>query len=73
MPTDVRSFKVQNYIGGHWVESTARDCLDVPNPATGESLATVPLSPAEEVDQAARAAAAAFAEWRRVPAPTRIQ
>ncbi len=73
MPADAKSFKVQNYIGGKWMDSAARECLDVPNPATGEILATVPLSLVEEVDQAARVAAAVFPEWRRVPAPTRIQ
>ena len=32
-----------------------------------------PLSPADEVNTAADAALAAFQEWRRVPAPDRIQ
>jgi len=43
------------------------------NPATQERLAQVPLTPAEEVDEAARAAAAAFPGWRRVPPTERIQ
>jgi len=43
------------------------------NPATTEVLASVPLSPAAEVDQAAQAAASAFDGWRRVPATERIQ
>ena len=41
--------------------------------ATGDVLAAVPLSPPEEVDQAAHAAATAAAEWRRTPATERIQ
>jgi malonate-semialdehyde dehydrogenase (acetylating)/methylmalonate-semialdehyde dehydrogenase len=65
--------KLSNYVAGEWREPAAAEWLEVVNPATAETLATVPLSPAEEVDRAARAAAAAFAEWRRVPAPTRIQ
>jgi malonate-semialdehyde dehydrogenase (acetylating)/methylmalonate-semialdehyde dehydrogenase len=62
-----------NYIGGEWVASTAERTQDVINPATAEILARVPLSPAADVDRAARVAAAAAPEWRRVPAPARIQ
>jgi malonate-semialdehyde dehydrogenase (acetylating)/methylmalonate-semialdehyde dehydrogenase len=43
------------------------------NPATAEELAQVPLSSAAELDQAVRAAAAAYPEWRRTPATERIQ
>ena len=64
---------VKNYIDGAWRESQAQEWLDVPNPATGEVLGQVPLSPPEEVDRAARAAAAAFQEWRRTPAVERVQ
>ena len=64
---------VLNYIGGAWRELAAADTLAVTNPATGEILARTPLSSAEEVDLAAHAAAAAFPEWRRIPAPSRIQ
>src|SRR5512133_1646271 len=65
--------KLQNYINGAWCPSSAQDYLEVHNPATAEVLARVPLSPPEEVDQAAQAAAKAQAEWRRVPATQRIQ
>ena len=65
--------KLKNYINGAWCESDASQYLEVQNPATAEILARVPLSPAEEVDQAATAAARAQAEWRRVPATQRIQ
>jgi malonate-semialdehyde dehydrogenase (acetylating)/methylmalonate-semialdehyde dehydrogenase len=62
-----------NYIAGAWDAPADAACLDVPNPATAEILARVPLSPPDEVDRAARAAAAAFDAWRRTPAPARIQ
>ena len=62
-----------NYIDSTWQQSAADELLDVTNPATGEVLAQVPLSPAEEVDQAATAAAAALQEWRRTPPVQRIQ
>ncbi len=62
-----------NYINSTWQESAADELLDVTNPATGEVLAHVPLSPAEEVHQAAAAAADALHEWRRTPPVQRIQ
>jgi malonate-semialdehyde dehydrogenase (acetylating)/methylmalonate-semialdehyde dehydrogenase len=62
-----------NYVGGTWQRSHAREHLHVTNPATGVALADVPLSPAQEVDAAVRAAAAAWPGWRRVPATERIQ
>ncbi len=67
------STKVLNYIGGEWRESSATEYLDVVNPATTEVMGKVPLSPASEVDQAARAAAAASPEWRRTPPTERVQ
>ena len=59
--------KVSNYINGQWQNSSAGEWQDVINPATGEALARVPLSPAAEVDQAVAAAAAAYPGWRRTP------
>ncbi len=67
------STALKNYINGAWSTSTATTYLDVLNPATTETLATVPLSPANEVDEAVQAAAAAFVSWRRTPATERIQ
>ncbi len=65
--------KLLNFINGQWVNSSASEWLPVLNPATAEVLGEVPLSPPEEVDQAARTAQAAFQEWRRVPVTKRIQ
>jgi len=67
------SEKLLNFVNGEWRASSAGRYLDVINPATAEVLAQVPLSPAAEVDEAARLAAAAFPAWRRTPAPARIQ
>ncbi len=64
---------VLNYIGGQWQPSSASEYLDVVNPATMELLGKVPLSPANEVNEAAQAAAEAFPEWRSTPDPDRIQ
>jgi malonate-semialdehyde dehydrogenase (acetylating)/methylmalonate-semialdehyde dehydrogenase len=65
--------KLLNYINGEWRASTASEYLDVMNPSTAEALAQVPLSPATEVDQAARAATEAFLKWGQIPATQRIQ
>lgn len=65
--------KIQNYINGQWQPSSAADYLDVVNPATQEILGRVPLSPGSDVAAAARSAADAFADWRRIPVTQRIQ
>jgi len=65
--------RLLNYIDGEWRSSQAKEFLDVFNPATAEVIGTVPLSPAEEVDAAVRAASEAFEEWRRVPPVERVQ
>ena len=67
MSTHTDTRLLSNYIGGRWVASTASVELDVQNPATGETLARVPLSGASDVDAAVKAARAAFPEWRRRP------
>jgi malonate-semialdehyde dehydrogenase (acetylating) / methylmalonate-semialdehyde dehydrogenase len=58
---------LRNFVGGRWVESKAREHLDVYNPARGEVIARTPLSTAEDVDAAVAAATAAFPAWRDTP------
>ena len=65
--------KIPNFIDGQWVESNTAEWLDVTNPATGETIAKVPLTGAQEVSRAIEAAAAAFPAWRRTPPEDRIQ
>ena len=64
---------VKNYINGAWVESKSSRKQPVLNPATGETLAEVPLSTAAEVDKAAQSAYDAFEEWRTTPPYTRAR
>jgi len=64
---------LRNYIGGRWVEALAPARLDVPNPATEELLGRVPLSGADDVALAARAARSAFHEWSEIPVPERVK
>lgn len=58
---------LRNYVGGAWVETLSGETLPVTNPATGETIAHVPVSMPEDVDSAARAAHEAFLTWRDVP------
>ncbi|OKO94222.1 Methylmalonate-semialdehyde dehydrogenase [inositol] [Geobacillus proteiniphilus] len=69
--TETKTLK--NFIGGQWVASTSGKEEVVPNPATGEVLAKVPLSSREELDAAVAAAKEAFREWRKVPVPRRAR
>ena len=58
---------LDNYIAGRWTPAeAATEVLDVTNPATGETLARVPLSGAADLDAAVTAARAALPEWRAV-------
>ncbi len=61
------------YAGGEWRKSSASECLDLTNPATGDWLGRVPLCPPADVATAVHAAEAAFPEWRRTPAQQRVQ
>ncbi|HEY2317406.1 MAG TPA: CoA-acylating methylmalonate-semialdehyde dehydrogenase [Solirubrobacteraceae bacterium] len=58
---------LDNYIAGRWTPAqAATEILDVTNPATGGTLARVPLSGAADLDAAVEAARAALPEWRAV-------
>ena len=60
------------YINGAWVESTAKETIDVVNPATEEIIGRVPNASVEDVDRAALAARAAFPAWSRTSLEERI-
>ncbi len=57
----------QIFVNGKWVDSTATEFIEVVNPATEETIASVPRGTNEDVDLAARAAGAAFDSWSRSP------
>ncbi|PTX64588.1 methylmalonate-semialdehyde dehydrogenase [acylating] [Melghirimyces profundicolus] len=65
--------KLKNWIGGRWEEALSEETETVPNPATGEVLAHVPLSGRQDLDRAVKAAAEAFPGWRRTPVPQRAR
>jgi malonate-semialdehyde dehydrogenase (acetylating)/methylmalonate-semialdehyde dehydrogenase len=63
-PTTTRL--LDNYVGGRWTPSSSSEALPVTNPASGETLARVPLSTASDLDAAVRAAREALPVWRGV-------
>jgi acyl-CoA reductase-like NAD-dependent aldehyde dehydrogenase len=62
---------LQLYIGGKRV--TTGDRLATIDPATGETLAEVPVATTTEVDLAVQAATEAFRSWRGTPATERAR
>jgi len=69
--TAVEKKTLSNFINGQWVKSTTDKYEEVPNPATGEILAEVPISTLEDLDKAVEAAKTAFAKWKKVAVPQR--
>lgn len=60
------------FIDGKWVESAGAETLTVVNPATDESIGTVPRGAVADVDRAAEAAARAFETWSRSTLDERV-
>jgi phenylacetaldehyde dehydrogenase len=58
----------QLFIDGDWVDAASGKTFETPNPATGETLATVAEGGAEDIDRAVRAARRAFEDgpWGRL-------
>ncbi|MGD0530637.1 MAG: CoA-acylating methylmalonate-semialdehyde dehydrogenase [Polyangiaceae bacterium] len=65
--------RVQNYIGGQWKASANPEHVAITNPATGDLLGSVPMGAASDVDDAVKAARAAFPGWSQLPAQTRTR
>jgi 1-pyrroline dehydrogenase len=55
--------KLQNFIGGEWVDAAGGETMEVLNPATGETIAEVPSAGAEDIDRAVQAAKKALPDW----------
>ena len=55
---------IKNFVNGQSVDAGDGRTSAVINPATGEQYATAPLSGEADIDDAMRAAGAAFEEWR---------
>ncbi len=65
--------RVTNHIGGKWQTAAGTEVTPVIDPATNETLATVPVDGRDGVEQAVAAASASCPEWRSVPPGDRIQ
>jgi succinate-semialdehyde dehydrogenase/glutarate-semialdehyde dehydrogenase len=70
---DEKLFRQHCYIDGEWVDAIGRGTIPVKNPATGETLGTVPKSGAEETRRAIEAADRALPAWRAKTAKERAQ
>ena len=73
MQTQERSYEVRNLIGGRWEEHDGLRTEPVYDPATGKVIAETPLSGAEDVDRAVRAAKEAFSSWAATPVVERAR
>ncbi|WP_078391256.1 CoA-acylating methylmalonate-semialdehyde dehydrogenase [Shouchella patagoniensis] len=69
--TTTNTKTIRNWINGAWVDSSSKETETVPNPATGEVIALVPLSTKEDVHTAVISARNAFVTWKTVPVPER--
>ena len=63
----------QNYINGKFVNAATERKLDVVSPLDGNLLSTVPMSVPKDLDDAVKAAKAAFPGWSRMPIKERVQ
>jgi succinate-semialdehyde dehydrogenase/glutarate-semialdehyde dehydrogenase len=63
---DPALLRQQCYVNGEWVDASSGKVIEVDNPATGETIATVPSLSAAEVRGAIEAANAAWGPWRKL-------
>ncbi len=64
---------VKNFSGGKWIQSKSKNTSSVYNPSTGQIIAEVPLSSAEETNQIVEAASAVCADWKETPVVERAR
>ena len=59
------------FINGGWKIGEGRDLFPVVNPASGDTIAEVPLASPADLDEALAAAERGFARWKATPAEAR--
>ncbi|MEM7124217.1 MAG: NADP-dependent succinate-semialdehyde dehydrogenase [Pseudomonadota bacterium] len=69
--SDPTLFRQQCYIDGAWCDADSGESIDVRNPATGETLGTIPRMGAAETRRAIEAAEKAMVDWRAKTAKER--
>jgi len=65
--------KIQNYIGGKWVDSQTKQWIELKQPATNNVISLIPRSTQDEMEIAAETAQKAFLDWKRVPITQRVR
>ncbi len=63
----------QTFVDGEWIDADSGRTFPVTNPATGETIADVPRTGADETRRALAAAERALPEWKSRPAKERAQ
>jgi len=59
------TFKYKQHVGGEWVDAASGGTWDVIDPATEETVKSVPFGGREDCHRAIESAAAAFPDWAR--------
>ncbi|TMI75456.1 MAG: CoA-acylating methylmalonate-semialdehyde dehydrogenase [Bacteroidetes bacterium] len=62
-----------NYVNGQFVASSSARTIPVISPIDGRHLSDVPMSTSKDLDEAVKAAKAAFPAWSRMPIKERVQ
>lgn len=65
--------EIKNYINGEFVNATTTRTMEVISPLDGTLLSTVPMSSSSDLDNAVKAAQAAFPAWSKTPIKERVQ
>ena len=68
---DPSLFREACYVNGRWIGAGSNETIDVTNPATGETLGTIPKMGADETREAIEAANEAYPAWRAKTAKER--
>ncbi len=72
MATLLKQPEVKNYINGKFIRN-GQASMDVISPLTGEVISTLPLSTYADLDEAVKAAQAAFPAWSKLTLKERVQ
>jgi acyl-CoA reductase-like NAD-dependent aldehyde dehydrogenase len=74
MPTAANVITYNNFINGEWVPSVSGEVFENRSPAnTDDLIGLFQKSTKDDVRRAVEAAAAAYTDWRLVPAPRRAE
>ena len=62
--SDPSLFVQKCFVGGEWIDADNSETISVSNPASGETLGTIPKMGADETRRSLEAANAAWPAWR---------